>query len=87
MTDQLIAAWLLAADEDFGGSLDTPLEELRRPERGRTPASGIPYCYRYKRGYQVKIPGVRSRCFPLDALDAALEFVQLHVDLSGRKAR
>ena len=66
MTDNLIRAWALAADEDFGGSLDyeTP---IMKPHTGAVPASGVAYCYRYKRGWQVKIPGVRSKCFALAA--------------------
>lgn len=82
MIDSLIAAWIAAADEDFGGSLDTPMDELYRPKKCRAARSGTPFVYRYSHGWQVKIPGVRSRCFPLEALDEARAFVGLHVELT-----
>ena len=76
MTENIIRAWALAADEDFGGSLDG---EKITVGRKRTPASGVPYVYCYARGFQVKIPGVKTKCFP--TIDLARDYVALHVVL------
>ena len=82
MTDQLIRAWVLATDPDFGGSLDYEPDTLRTVGAKRTPASGVPYCYRIPGGWQVRIPGVKTRKFEIDALDQARAFVALHVELA-----
>ncbi len=81
MTDSLIRAWALAAADDFGGSLDEPPPApIRKPHTGAVPTSGVAYCYRIPGGWQVRIPGVKTRKFDADALDTARAFVRLHVE-------
>ena len=60
MTDNIIRAWVAAADPDFGGSLDfyTPTKRNQR-----TAQTGIRYCYPHRTGYLVKVPGIKSRMF------------------------
>lgn len=80
MTDSIIRAWVLATDDDFGGSLDDmPPEPSRKPQVGGKPASGVPYCYKIPHGWQVRVPGVKTRKFDADDLDGARAFVALHV--------
>jgi hypothetical protein len=80
MTDNIIRAWALAAEDDFGGSLDdVPPEPIRKPQNGGAAKSGIPYTYKHLRGYQTRIPGVKSRFFTADQLDQAREFVSFHL--------
>lgn len=78
MTDQLLHAWLLACDDDFGGSLD---DEAPPPHLGRTSSSGIPYCYKIPTGWQVRIPGVKTRKFDAGNLAGARALVALHVEV------
>jgi hypothetical protein len=61
MLDNLIRAWIAAADPDFGGSLDfyTPVA----PRSRRIAGTGVRYCYPHRAGYQVKIPGIPSKMF------------------------
>lgn len=81
MTDSIIRAWALAADAEFGGSLDDPPKAIRRNIRlGAAPKSGVPYCYAVPGGWQVRIPDVKTRKFT--DLAAARAFVALHVDLT-----
>jgi hypothetical protein len=80
MTDNIIRAWVLATDPDFGGSLDSDPDVLRKVGRQqRIPKSGVPYCYRSAKGYQVKIPDMPSKFFK--ELDDARTFVSLHVQI------
>lgn len=82
MTDNILRAWALAADADFGGSLDDPpAAPIRLPHTGARPRSGVPYCYKIPTGWQVRIPGVKTRKFNADALPDARAFVALHVVL------
>lgn len=80
MIDSIICAWIAATADDFGGSLDEHPSDVRDPGRGATPRSGVPYCYRFRKGWQVRIPGVRTQCFRTDELDAARDYVRLHVE-------
>ena len=61
MTDNIIRAWIAAADPDFGGSLgDEELEPLPPPRRELkwdASGSGIPYVYPHRNGYQFRPPG------------------------------
>ena len=80
MTDNIIRAWVLATDDDFGGSLDFDPDEPRTVGKRRNPASGVPYCYKIPGGWQVRIPHVKTRKFEADDLAGAREFVAMHVE-------
>lgn len=78
MTDNIIRAWVLAADDNFGGSLDYD-EPIPAQRPGPKAASGVPYCYAYRDGWRVRIPGVQSKCFT--TLKEARSYVALYVAL------
>ena len=42
--------------------------------------SGVPFVYRNRNMWQVRIPGVPTVCFKIDNLDLAREYVAAHVE-------